>query len=166
MNTPTFPGGIVKGRATAADPPGAEEFLVAAIDGTSASKLSDLDSLMRDVTFARRCVKTYLDWTGPESPQDEQGQVIRAALWSAAVISYRRAFNSGKALGQPQAPRLKMPDDWTKSLKQAQRNAHDEVLVIANKHVAHRVGDHEVGVSAHFSRHHRSPAKWWGYSVR
>jgi hypothetical protein len=71
--------------------------------------------------------------------------VIRAALWSAAVISYRRAFNSGKALGQPQAPRLKIPDDWTKSLKQAQRNAHDEVLVIANKHVAHRVGDHEVG---------------------
>ena len=64
-NTPTFPGGIVKGRATAADPPGAEEFLVVAIDGTSASKLSDLDSLMRDVTFARRWVKTYLDWTGP-----------------------------------------------------------------------------------------------------
>jgi hypothetical protein len=145
MNTPTLPGGIVKGRATAADPPGAEEFLVAAIDGTSASKLSDLDSLMRDVTVARRCVKTYLDWTGPESPQDEQSQVIRAALWSAAVISYRRAFNSGKALGQPQAPRLKIPDDWTKSLKQAQRNAHDEALVIANKHVAHRVGDHEVG---------------------
>jgi hypothetical protein len=71
--------------------------------------------------------------------------VIRAALWSAAVISYRRAFSSGKALGQPQAPRLKIPDDWTKSLKQAQRNAHDEVLVIANKHVAHRVGAHEMG---------------------
>jgi|SRR5271169_1849773 len=145
MDTPSFPGGIVMGRATAADPPGEEEFLVAAIDGTTASKLSDLDSLIRDATFARRCVKTYLAWLEPNSPQDEHGQVIRAALWSAGLISYRRAFSSGKALGQPQAPRLKIPDDWTKMLTQAQRDTHDQVLVIANKHVAHRVSDHEVG---------------------
>ena len=149
MNTPTFPGGVVEGRASAADPPGEEEYLVAAIDGSTASKLSDLDSLVRDVTFARRCVKTYLEWIRPESPWDETGGIIRAALWSAAVISYRRAFSAGKALGQSQASRLRVPDDWTKSLNQDQLDAHEQVLTIANKHVAHRVGDHEVaGVRA------------------
>jgi hypothetical protein len=65
------------------------------------------------------------------------------------VISYRRAFSAGKALGQSQASRLRVPDDWAKSLNQDQLDAHEQVLTIANKHVAHRVGDHEVaGVRA------------------
>ena len=61
------------------------------------------------------------------------------------MISYRRAFSSGKAHAQPQASRLKIPDDSTNSLNHDQLAAHEQILTIASKHVAHRVGDHEVG---------------------
>jgi hypothetical protein len=39
---------------------------------------------------------------------------------------------------------LKIPDDSTNSLNHDQLAAHEQILTIASKHVAHRVGDHEV----------------------
>lgn len=112
------------------------EFLQLAIRGTSAGKLADLESLIGDIKFAHDCAATYLR-TSPDAV------LIRRALWTASCIAYRRVFTTGKGHLSPQTPRMKPNENFTDALTTDQLAAHNEVLAIANKHVAHRVGELE-----------------------
>jgi hypothetical protein len=104
--------------------------------GEVPSQLADLRSLEADFAFARDCANAYLSAGGDKD-------VIRQALWKSAVISYRRGFNGGKAHLVPRARRLRVPDKWKRLLNQAQLEAHDELLHLADKHIAHQTGAHE-----------------------
>lgn len=110
------------------------EYLQLALSGTSAGQIADLQSLLGDIQFARDCAQHYLD-----SPPD--ADLVRQALWTASCIAYRRVFTSGKGHLNPQTPRLRPNQNFTAALTTEQLKAHDEVLAIANKHIAHRVGE-------------------------
>ena len=112
------------------------EYLQLALSGNSAGKLADVVSLMGDIQFARDCAATYLQ-TSPAS------ELIRRALWTASCIAYRRVFTTGKGHLSPQTPRMKPNENFTNVLTSDQLAVHNEVLAIANKHVAHRVSELE-----------------------
>lgn len=122
---------------------GVEQFPQLPLKGETAGQIADLASLLRDLTFARQCAETYVGWLAPDAPKDEQRDLIRQALWNAGVISYRRVFGSGKAHVVPQGSRLRPTDEWKKYVTSEQLEAHEAVLEMADKHIAHRVGDHE-----------------------
>jgi hypothetical protein len=82
-------------------------------------------------------------------------KVIRQALWRSAIISYRRGFTGGKAHLVPQGARLRVPDHWKQLLNPQQLEAHDELLRLADKHVAHHTGEREHIGSRQCSLHHR-----------
>lgn len=96
------------------------EPLRVAFEGELPSQIADARSLVLDFEFARNCALLYqnLDNVSIDEPSQE---VPQQALWSAAAISYRRGFSTGKALLQPQAKRLKVPDNWLNLLSPEQR---------------------------------------------
>lgn len=112
-------------------------------EGELPSQLADLRSLEADFTFARNCAAAYLNSSMLRGADEAGMEVIRQALWKSAVISYRRGFNGGKAHLVPQARRLKVPDHWKKLLNAEQLAAHDELLHLADKHIAHQAGERE-----------------------
>lgn len=121
------------------------EYLQLALRGTAATQIADLQSLMLDMQSARQCADAYMRWydrTGPDA------DVVKPALWKACCISYRRIFAKGKGHLNPQTPRLKFKDGWTSALTPDQLAAHESVLDMADKHIAHRVSDLEQVVVA------------------
>jgi hypothetical protein len=112
------------------------EYLQLALSGTAAGQIADLQSLLGDIQFARDCAQHYVDL-----PPD--ADLVRRALWTASCIAYRRVFTSGKGHLNPKNPRLRPNQNFTAALTTEQLKAHDEVLAIANKHIAHRVGELE-----------------------
>jgi hypothetical protein len=68
------------------------------------------------------------------------GLSVAQGLWTAAVISYRRGFTSGKAQLVPQGSRLKVPKSWFDSLKPEYKQAHEEILAVGNRQIAHYTG--------------------------
>jgi hypothetical protein len=111
-------------------------FLQLALRGTSAGQLADLESLIADIQFARDCAATYLQ-------RNSDTDLVRRALWTSACVAYRRVFTKGKGHLSPQTPRPRPNENFTKALTADQLAAHNEVLEIANRHVAHRVGELE-----------------------
>jgi hypothetical protein len=69
-----------------------------------------------------------------------RGKWSRRPLWTAAVISYRRGFTTGKAQIVPQGSRLKIPKNWFDSLKPEYKKFHEEILDIGNQQIAHYTG--------------------------
>lgn len=73
-----------------------------------------------------------------------------AALWNAGVISYPRAFSSGRGHLAPKASRFRLDQAVQGWLTEEQRKVHEDVREIASQHVAHRGGEHEGAVGAVF----------------
>jgi hypothetical protein len=102
-----------------------------------------LRSLEADFTLARNCAAAYTNADKLRGGDEESMKVIRQALWRSAIISYRRGFTGGKAHLVPQGARLRVPDHWKQLLNPQQLEAHDELLRLADKHVAHQTGERE-----------------------
>jgi hypothetical protein len=117
--------------------------LYALFEGDLPSQLADLRSLQADFTFAHNCAAAYTNADKLSGGDEESMKVVRTALWRSAVISYRRGFTSGKAHLVKQGRRLKVPDHWTELLNPEQLEAHDELLRLADKHIAHQTGERE-----------------------
>ncbi|CAJ1501017.1 hypothetical protein [[Mycobacterium] burgundiense] len=132
----------IQGDEAPAEDQGECEPLRVAFEGELPSQIADARSLVLDFEFARNCALLYqnLDNVSIDEPSQE---VPQQALWSAAAISYRRGFSTGKALLQPQAKRLKVPDNWLNLLSPEQREAHAEILEVASRQVAHQTGHAE-----------------------
>lgn len=119
------------------------ELLHVALGGPAASALADRGSIAQDLAFARDAALRYATLTARPDLDDP---LVANALWNAAAIAYRRAFGSGKAMLQQRKSRLRLTRDDVanmEGLSRDQRDAHLLTLDLANKHVAHRVGDQE-----------------------
>jgi hypothetical protein len=124
-------------------PPGALPLPQVGLSGPLPGAIADLDSIARDITFTRKCAAVYLA-TMPPSPGEHEAQAVaRQALWFAGVISYRRAFTSGRGHLVAKGSRIQINEQWKEVLSPDQQRAHDKVYVMANQHVAHRVAEHE-----------------------
>lgn len=119
-------------------PPG-QALIQVSFSGPLPSELADITSLLEDFTFAKDCAAAYLNLKNL-SIDDPSRKVVGQALWTAAVIAYRRGFTKGKAQLVPQASRLKIPGDFYDQLKPEYRQAHDEILAIGNQQMAHYTG--------------------------
>ncbi|WP_131809307.1 hypothetical protein [Mycobacteroides immunogenum] len=118
------------------------ELIQVSFSGGLPSELADLRSLREDFQFAQHCANAYLHLDLVKM-NDESRNVVSRALWVSAAIAYRRGFTTGKAQLVPQGNRLKIPQSWFDALKPEGRVAHDEILEIANKQIAHHTGKHE-----------------------
>ncbi|RDB49973.1 hypothetical protein [Tsukamurella tyrosinosolvens] len=118
------------------------EPLTVSFTGPLPSEMADLHSLQEDFKFAMNCCYAYVNLQ-KESMHKESQDVVLRALWVAAAIAYRRGFTSGKAPLVKQGGRLKIPERWYQSLPVDFQQAHDKILEIANKQVAHHVGVNE-----------------------
>ncbi|WP_255776000.1 hypothetical protein [Mycobacteroides abscessus] len=118
------------------------EPIQVSFSGELPSQLADLRSLREDFQFAQNCALAYLN-LHLANMNDESRKVVSRALWVSAAIAYRRGFTTGKAQLVPQGNRLKIPQDWFDSLKPEGKVAHDGILEIANKQIAHHTGKHE-----------------------
>ncbi|MCD2191726.1 hypothetical protein [Actinomycetospora soli] len=115
------------------------------LTGDDPNALADLYSIRDDIIFAFNCVHAYISIV--ESNQDRSSyeaeySLTRQSLWNSSIISYRRAFKSGKALITPKTSRFSL-DGLVASFNEDQRRVHDELLETASQHVAHRVGPRE-----------------------
>ncbi|WP_336819508.1 hypothetical protein [Gordonia sp. MMO-8] len=115
------------------------EMLQVGFQGGVPSQLADLRSLISDFTFAQKCATVYLN-LGLLKVDEDSRKLMSEALWTSAAIAYRRGFTTGKAQLVPQGSRLKIPEGWYESLNPEYKEAHDEILEIANRQIAHHTG--------------------------
>lgn len=137
---------------------GEQQYPQIGLSGPAAATIADLVSLSRDIQFAHDCALTYANNSENRGQHSADDQFLMQAVWSAGAISYRRAFASGKGHLVKQGGRLKFKDGWTDELEAGMAEAHERLLELANKHIAHRVGDHEgVVVTAVFDPESEAP---------
>lgn len=115
------------------------EFDWIRIKGETPEKLLDILSLEHDFHAARATCDLFLE---TENTPSNDG--LRHALWESLVVTYGRAFQSGK--GDSGKSRYRLPPEFLKHLSESQQALHEQDLQVRNQHVAHRVDDREVGI--------------------
>jgi hypothetical protein len=116
------------------------------LSGRLPGAIADLNSISRDIIFTRQCAAGYLV-SMPPAPREQEAEIVtRQALWFAGVISYRRAFTSGRGHLVANGSRIQINDQWKEVLNPDQQRVHEQVYVMANQHIAHRVAEHEGAV--------------------
>ncbi len=108
------------------------------LTGPAAGWVADVDSICRDLVFAKQCAEGYAAMIGGED------HVVARALWNAGLIAYRRALNTGRGHLVKKGSRPRLLDDLVPMLSDTQKETHELAYEMANQHVAHRVGDHEL----------------------
>lgn len=114
-----------------------------ALSGPGPSTLADLYSQARDLSFAAACMRECRKIAASNDQVVESATPVPQALFNAGLISYRRAFNSGRAHLMPKKSRFSLSDVLLQALSTEQRTVHYEMLKTANGHIAHRVGEGE-----------------------
>lgn len=109
-----------------------QEYLVIAED-QEAMHLADLVSLRSDLEGASTACALFAEEARKDNPDTARLRIF----FESAVISYARAFASGKGSGTKR-PRSKI-EILLESVDSEQRSAHDRTLIIRNQHVGHRV---------------------------
>ncbi len=122
-------------------PEGSASYLQVPLDGPAAGFTADLDSIARDLKFARSCAAAYVANEDHEDSEDHS--ILLQALWNAGVISYRRATSKGTGHLVTQGKRPRLEKELVPLLSEEQRQVHEQVMDMADKHVAHRVRDYE-----------------------
>jgi hypothetical protein len=122
------------------------------LSGPVPGLIADLRSIGADLTFAAECAERYssLLRSSGDGGNHSADDVVLHALWNAGAISYRSAFASGRAHLVSQGKRTVVEDRLVDLLVEDAKAVHRDVLEMANKHVAHRVGDHEDAVIVAF----------------
>ncbi|EPZ18837.1 hypothetical protein [Mycobacteroides abscessus] len=114
-------------------------FLQVPLEDKHAAALADVMSQIMDIAIAREYADGYVERAlDPDVVADDW---TLAALWSAMLITYRRAFASGSTLVK-KGTRFRglnevIPDQLPSDLAAI----HEELLGFANRHIAHRVDD-------------------------
>ncbi len=101
-------------------------LLWARLEGPVATRLTNLESILLDLQYARRCCHLLVAAAGSAIRLDP---IIEGALWRAALISYRRCFSAGTR-SRPTLPAA-----------EETRTRHDAFIALANGHIAHSI-DH------------------------
>ena len=124
--------------------PGSVPLPLVPISGTLPAWLADLSSITGDLETAARFLERHMALAAHRTPEGGGDlDTDLQALWNASVISYRRAWTSGRSLILPKESRPKLADNIVKHLSENEQATHQKVLDQANKHVAHRVADLE-----------------------
>lgn len=110
----------------------------ARLDHPAGWRLVDLASIQADLEYAAAAM---------ERAHQEDDQLLVTALWRSALIAYRRSFTGGLSLAGPGNARTRVPDEMVANLTDEERSVHDEARRLADKHIAHRVGDTEQGMT-------------------
>ena len=98
------------------------------INFKEARDLADLFSIALDLKFTIDALLKLESIIGKD-------KLLMRVLWSSALISYRRCFNSGKRFG--------LSGKVFKNLKGEPIKAHKYYIAQANKHIAHSVNPFE-----------------------
>lgn len=108
------------------------------INGPLAALVTDLESILGDLKFARYMAGTTLhNMAGMDSGNSDQSAAVRG-LWSAALISYRRAFATGKSHAVPAASRFDIQGLRDHLLTAEQKATDRQLREFIDKHIAHR----------------------------
>jgi hypothetical protein len=107
------------------------------LDSKAASEFADYHSLSSDLSIAAE----MFDHVAAHDA-DAPHTAARGVWWQAGVISYRRAFGSGRASIERHGSRLRA-STLLRHLSDEERRVHKSVIAEANKHTAHRAGDGE-----------------------
>lgn len=126
-------------------------LLQVGISGIEPGWVADVYSILNDITFAMRCANHYAaiahqHESGNADPDQEQRdgeRFIASAMWNAAVVAYRRGFNSGRGHLVKGGKRPRLSDPLIALLTDEQKAVHTGALDQANQHVAHRVSELE-----------------------
>jgi hypothetical protein len=104
------------------------------LDGRRAGLLADLGAVTQDMKFVMHCCQRLVAGMADEQPDG----VVMEALFTAAVITYARCFNTGKrsSLSENDLTKLGLEGDL--------RGFHRQVLDMRSKHVAHSVNPFEM----------------------
>ena len=107
---------------------------VVPLDGPAAQRLADLVSIGRDLQFVQNACHRM---TGLLAVEDdaEKDSVLMEALWTSALVVYARCFATGKRFGLTTADIAALPGEPVA--------AHDYLLGMRNKHIAHSVNPFE-----------------------
>jgi hypothetical protein len=97
------------------------------------AELADLVSIESDLSGAQVGCVLFEE----ESKRDPVDTGRLRVFFESTIISYARAFASGKGSGE-KSPRRKI-DHLVETLSEHDRATHDEVVRIRNQHVGHRV---------------------------
>ncbi len=116
-----------------------EELRLIAYTGPQAPAYLDLWSMRADLLFVIEACDRLESY---RAASDESDPIVWKALWHAAVVSYGRAFTSGKSHGGGRTPRLKATA-LINRLDPEMRALHDVIFGERNQHIAHRVDGRE-----------------------
>lgn len=100
----------------------------AKINFKEAKDLADLNAIVQDLKFTIDTLERLELIVGKDN-------LLMKTLWSSALISYRRCFNSGKRFG--------LTEKIFKDLKGEPIKAHQYFISQSNKHIAHSVNPFE-----------------------
>lgn len=108
-----------------------------------AKQLADLNSMLQDFEFAAKAFRK-----ASETSRDDT--LLLRAYGDSAVIAYRRCFGGGRSLSlsadRALRTRYQIPDPVLDGLTERQAEEHQEILDLANEHIAHRVDEREQGL--------------------
>jgi hypothetical protein len=129
----------------ATQPPVEVQFITVEIDSKLPGRIADLFAIKSDLEFGRDCAATYvarhfIDGQARESI--DQAETIIRALWSSALIAYRRVFTTGSG-HRDDAPRFDFRPLLDTLLTTAQQQAHHGFRNVANTHIAHQNSDRQ-----------------------
>jgi hypothetical protein len=102
-----------------------------------ARDLGELRLLWLDMSHARALFERLA-----EMPDGFGDFRLASALWISGLIMYRRCFTSGKGTAVGQSRAL-TPHGLADALEPEQRGLHGDALLMAERHVAHRVTDQD-----------------------
>lgn len=105
------------------------------IESEDAVHCADIVAMISDLHQSRSAAKIYLSnvYSG-----DGDNQIVRKALYESALISFRRAFNSGKATS-PGYKRWKISDEKSADLKGNYDTEYQQIWTLSSQCIAHRV---------------------------
>jgi hypothetical protein len=106
--------------------------------GRDVSLMADIYALEGDLEFAGKCAAAHLRLSQYAHPEDSVEDISSKALWNAALISYRRAFTTGRAHLLTNGSRLNLRDVVEQIVPKERAKTHAELMRLASKHVAHR----------------------------
>jgi hypothetical protein len=112
---------------------GAQAHIVP-LNGRRAGVLADLGAVNQDVKFVMACCARLV---AALKDEDHDG-VVAQALFTAAVITYARCFNTGKRTGLNESDVAKLGFD------EDVLGFHRQVLDMRSKHIAHSVNPFEI----------------------
>jgi hypothetical protein len=114
------------------------EYPRAYMHGPAVSLLADIYALEGDIDNAGQFATTLLMLLGQDPPEGSVEHVLTKATWNAALISYRRAFTTGRAHLLDGGSRLNLRDVVEQIVPEEHSATHAELMRLANGHVAHR----------------------------